>query len=203
MSFIIQFYPSIVLIVFFFSFIIFEKTFSKNVNKYFSYSIICAFLLVLSNIFEAYTATLDYFSWWRVLFTVLDYIFSSLSLLLMLFTYQKTIKAKILFSIPQIINSILVLFSIKYNFIFHINSNNQLIYGKLNFIPILVRCLYILILAYFIVKNLKKFSFKEGFLISSIAVNAIIITILNFTTDYAYILCTGVIINIVFYYLYL
>ncbi len=203
MSFIIQFYPSIVLIIFFLVFILFEKTFYKSINKYFSYSIICAILLVISNILEAYTATLNYYLWERVLFTVLDYIFSSLSLLLMLFYFQKTAKEKILFSIPQIINTILVLLSIKYHFIFYISNNNELIYGKLNFIPIIVRCLYILILVYFIIKSLNKITFKEGFLLSLIAINAIIITILNFTSDLAYILSTGVIINIVFYYLFL
>lgn len=203
LNFVVQFYPSIILIIFFLGFILFEKTFSKNVNKYFSYSIICALLLVTFNILEAYMATKNYFSSWRVLFTTLDYIFSSLDLLLMLFSFQKTIKSKILLSLPQIINSVLILFSIKYHFIFYINNNNQLVHGNLNFIPILVRCLYILILSFYIINDLKKITSKEGFFIGSIAINAIIITIINFTTDYAYILCTGVIINIVFYYLFL
>ena len=158
------------------------------------------FLVIFDNL-EEYTGNLDYFTWWRIVLSVLCYSLRPTIILMLIFIVSPKINKMIV--IPALLNFLIVSSAFFTDIAFTIERDtNHFTRGILGYTPHIITVIYILTLYYITIKVLADRPSEEGAVLLFITMTATFSAVLTFfnhdeVTDLTYAVC------ILLYYMYL
>lgn len=183
-----------------------NKTVGKNITRLYIITVIIFGVLVIVDSVDLYLASLAQLNYFRYVTSIIGYSLRPVALLLVIFTlvrFENNKKMSWILLIPGIINLLICVLNPAVKWMFSFTSQNDFVRGPLGFLPFLVSGIYLVILIYEAISNVRHIEKTELIIVFAMVVSVIIAVILESVTELRCLLNGVGVISADCYFLYL
>lgn len=174
----------------------------KNIVVYIRWNLLFSLILSVVDTLELWTASLTEPTIWRILYSAIGYSLRPIIILTLIWGLTKGKRKRALYSIPALLNALVVFSALFSDAAFSYNAQNEFERGPLGFVPHIVCGFYLIVLTVITLKHFDKHNAEERNLLLYTVLSAVIViafgTILDLPGKFNTIIAT----SNMFYYMY-
>lgn len=196
-------YITVIMIIGLFLFIQTNNIFEEKITRWFRIAVLQVLVLVIVDGLEFWTASFDYPTMWRVIFSAIGYtIRPGIVLVILLMILEKKPLYKKLCVIPAVLNGIIMFSALFTDVAFSYDANNEFVRGPLGFSTHFFGLFYMILLLVEALRFFKEKNYFEGAVIGFIVVSNVFSIGMESIFKYEGMLNGNMIAAIFLFYLY-